>query len=216
VDFRDVLGVNCCMRKHLLSCLFEESSIAHDRRHQMATVAEKTAIPTGIWKSDPVHSSVGFSVKHMVVATFRGSFTDFDVTLDNSGGEPVIYGAVRVASVDVRDEKLSGHLLSPDFFDAERTPEIRFTSTDIRTEGDELVVDGELEIKGTSRPVEARGAIVGPIENIAGREGIGLELSTTVDRRDYGLNWNAELPKGGFAVENEVTLQVHLELAKEE
>jgi len=182
----------------------------------MATVAEKTAIPTGIWKSDPVHSNVGFSVKHMVVATFRGSFDDFAVTLDNSGDEPVIYGAVRVASVDVRDEKLNGHLLSPDFFDAERTPEIRFTSTDIRTEGDELVVDGELEIKGTSRPVEARGTIVGPIENIAGKEGIGIDLSTTVDRRDYGLNWNAQLPKGGFAVENEVTLQVQLELGKAE
>jgi polyisoprenoid-binding protein YceI len=182
----------------------------------MATLTQQTAIPTGIWKSDPVHSSIGFAVKHMVVATFRGSFTDFDVTLDNSGGEPRLYGAVRVPSVDVRDETLKGSLLSPDFFDAERTPEIRFTSTDIRIEGDELVVDGELEIKGTNRPVEARGTIVGPVQNIAGREGVGIDLSTTVDRRDYGLNWNAELPKGGFAVENEVTLQVHLELAKEE
>ena len=182
----------------------------------MATVAEKTAIPTGVWKSDPVHSTVGFSVKHMVVATFRGSFTDFGVTLDNSGGEPVLYGAVRVDSVDARDENLKGHLLAPDFFDAEKTPEIRFTSTDIRTEGDELVVDGELEIKGTSRPVVARGTIVGPVENIAGKEGVGIDLSTTVDRREYGLNWNAPLPKGGFAVENEVTLHVHLELAKEE
>jgi polyisoprenoid-binding protein YceI len=182
----------------------------------MATVAEKTAIPTGIWQSDPVHSNVGFSVKHMVVATFRGSFTDFDVSLDNSGGEPVLYGAVRVDSVDVRDEKLNGHLLSPDFFDLEKAPEIRFTSTDIRTEGDELVVDGELEIKGTNRPVEARGTIVGPVENIAGKEGLGIDLSTTVDRREFGLNWNAPLPKGGFAVENEVTLHVHLELAKEE
>jgi polyisoprenoid-binding protein YceI len=205
------------MLKLLLSFLFDKSRIATNRRYlAMATVTQQTAIPTGIWKSDPVHSNVSFSVKHMVVATFRGSFTDFDVTLDGTGGEPVIYGAVRVGSVDVRDDNLNAHLLSPDFFDAERTPEIRFTSTDIRTEGDELVVDGELEIKGTNRPVEARGTIVGPVENIAGREGVGIELSTTVDRRDYGLNWNAELPKGGFAVQNEVTLNVHLELAKEE
>jgi polyisoprenoid-binding protein YceI len=205
------------MLKLLLSFLFDKSRIATNRRYlTMATVTEQTAIPTGIWKSDPVHSNVSFSVKHMVVATFRGSFTDFDVTLDNIGGEPVIYGAVRVGSVDVRDDNLNAHLLSPDFFDAERTPEIRFTSTDIRTEGDELVVDGELEIKGTNRPVEARGTIVGPVENVAGREGVGIELSTTVDRRDYDLNWNAELPKGGFAVENQVTLNVHLELAKEE
>src|SRR5215216_8173052 len=115
----------------------------------MATAQAETTIPTGVWKSDPVHSHVGFSVKHMVVATFRGAFTDFDITLDNAGGEPVLYGAVRVGSVDVRDETLNGHLLSPDFFDAERTPEIQFTSTDIRTEGDVLVVDGELAIKGT-------------------------------------------------------------------
>jgi polyisoprenoid-binding protein YceI len=182
----------------------------------MATVTQETAIPTGVWKSDPIHSSVGFSVKHMVVATFRGAFTDFDITLDNSDGEPRLYGAVRVPSVDVRDETLKGHLLAPDFFDAERTPELRFTSTDIRTEGGELVVDGELEIKGTSRPVQARGTIVGPVQNIGGKEGVGIDLSTTVDRREYGLNWNAELPKGGFAVENEVTLNVHLELAKEE
>jgi len=182
----------------------------------MATVTQQTAIPTGVWKADPVHSSVGFAVKHMVVATFRGAFTDFDVTLDNDDGEPRLYGAVRVGSVDVRDETLNGHLLSPDFFDAEQTPEIQFTSTDIRTEGDVLVVDGELAIKGTTKSVEARGTIVGPVENIAGREGVGIELSTTVDRRDYGLNWNAKLPKGGFAVEHDVTLNVHLELAKEE
>ena len=182
----------------------------------MATVAERTAIPTGTWKADPVHSSVGFSVKHMVVATFRGSFTDFDVTLDNSGDHPVLYGAVRVNSVDVRDETLNGHLLSPDFFDAEKTPEIRFTSTDMRSEGGELFVDGELEIKGTNRPVEARGTIVGPVPNVADSERIGIGLETTLDRRDYGLNWNAELPKGGFAVENDVKLTVQLELAKEE
>ena len=181
----------------------------------MATVTEKTAIPTGIWKSDPVHSTVGFSVKHMVVATFRGSFTDFGVTLDNSGGEPVLYGAVRVDSVDARDENLKGHLLAPDFFDAEKTPEIRFTSTDIRTEGDELVVDGELEIKGTSRPVVARGTIVGPVENIAGKEGVGIDLSTTVDRRDYGLNWQAQLPTGGDVLAWDVTLEIRLELGRE-
>jgi polyisoprenoid-binding protein YceI len=182
----------------------------------MATVTQQTAIPTGIWKSDPVHSSVGFAVKHMVVGTFRGAFTDFEVTLDNTDGEPRLYGAVHVPSVDVRDETLRGHLLSPDFFDAERTPEITFTSTGIRSEGDELVVDGEFTIKDTTKSVQARGTIVGPTESLGGDERIGIDLSTTVDRREFGLNWNAELPKGGVAVENEVTLTVHLELAKEE
>jgi polyisoprenoid-binding protein YceI len=182
---------------------------------QAETQTEKI-IPTGVWKSDPVHSSVGFSVKHMVVATFRGDFDDFDITLSNEDGEPRLYGAVRVDSVDVRDENLKGHLLSPDFFDAERTPEITFTSTGTRVDGDELVVDGELTIKDTTKSVEARGTIVGPVEHPVGGERLGIDLSTTVDRTEFGLNWNAELPKGAVVLQNAVTLTVHLELAKEE
>jgi polyisoprenoid-binding protein YceI len=182
----------------------------------MTTAQVENTIPTGVWKSDPVHSNVGFLVKHMVVATFRGAFTDFDITLANEDGEPRIYGAARVESVDVRDETQKGHLLSPDFFDVERNPEITFTSTAIRLEGDDLIVDGELTIKGTTRPVEARGTIVGPVSHPTGGERIGIDLETTVDRTDFGLNWNAELPKGGVMVEDAVTLTIHLELAKED
>jgi polyisoprenoid-binding protein YceI len=152
----------------------------------------------------------------MVVATFRGSFDDFEVKLENEDGEPKLHGAVRVESVQVRDENLNAHLLSPDFFDAERHPEIMFASTGIRVEGDDLVVDGDLTIKGTTRNIEAHGQLTGPIEHPAGGERIGIDLETTVDRTEFGLNWNAPLPRGGFAVENDVTLTVHLELAKEE
>jgi polyisoprenoid-binding protein YceI len=175
----------------------------------------ETTIPAGVWKSDPIHSQVGFAVKHMVVATFRGTFTDFAVTLANEDGEPSLYGAVRTDSVQVRDENLNGHLLSPDFFDSERYPEITFTSTGIHPDGDHLVVDGDLTIKGTSKAVEARGQISGPVEDPAGGERIGVDLETQVDRTEFGLNWNAPLPSGGVAVQNEVTLTVHLELAKE-
>jgi polyisoprenoid-binding protein YceI len=177
---------------------------------------EQSVVPAGTWKSDPVHSHVGFSVKHMVVATFRGAFGDYEVTLSDKSGEPSLSGTVGVSSVEVKDEALHGHLLSPDFFDAERYPEIGFTSTAIRRDGDEIVVDGDLTIKGTTKQVEARGTITEPVENAGGREGIGLELSTKVDRSEYGLNWNADLPKGGVAVSNDVKLEVHLELAKEE
>ncbi len=182
----------------------------------MTTVTEKTALPTGIWRSDPVHSSVGFSVKHMVVATFRGSFSEFDVTLANEGGQPRLYGAVRVESVEVRDENLNGHLLSPDFFDAERAPEITFTSSEINAADGELVVPGKLTIKGTTKDVEAHGTIVGPVKHPAGGERIGIDLDTKVDRTEFGLDWNAPVPSGGVAVENEVTLTVHLELARQE
>jgi len=180
------------------------------------TTLQATAIPTGVWKSDPVHSEVGFAVKHMVVATFRGAFTDFGVTLANDEGEPRLYGAVRTDSVQVRDENLHGHLVSPEFFDSERYPEITFTSTDVRADGSDLVVDGDLTIKGTTKRVEARGQIDGPVAHPAGGERIGIDLETQVDRTEFGLNWNAPMPSGGVAVQNEVTLTVHLELAPEE
>ena len=180
------------------------------------TTLQATAIPTGVWKSDPVHSEVGFAVKHMVVATFRGAFTDFGVTLANDEGEPSLYGAVRTDSVQVRDENLHGHLVSPEFFDSERYPEITFTSTAIRADGSDLVVDGDLTIKGTTKRVEARGHIDGPVAHPAGGERIGIDLETQVDRTEFGLNWNAPMPSGGVAVQNEVTLTVHLELAPEE
>ncbi len=180
------------------------------------TTLQATAIPTGVWKSDPVHSEVGFAVKHMVVATFRGAFTDFDITLANEEGEPGLYGAVRTDSVQVRDENLRGHLLSPEFFDSERYPEITFTSTGIRADGSDLVVDGDLTIKGTTKRVEARGQIDGPVAHPAGGERIGIDVETQVDRTEFGLNWNAPMPSGGVAVQNEVTLTVHLELAREE
>jgi polyisoprenoid-binding protein YceI len=182
----------------------------------MTTLQAETTIPTGTWKSDPVHSQVGFAVKHMVVATFRGTFADFGVTLANEDGDPKLYGAVRTDSIQVRDEDLNAHLLSPDFFDSERYPEITFASTGIRSDDGDLVVQGDLTIKGTTKRVEARGQISGPGVDLAGGERIGIDLETQVDRTEFGLNWNAPLPSGGVAVQNEVTLTVHLELAREE
>jgi polyisoprenoid-binding protein YceI len=173
-------------------------------------------IPAGTYTIDKVHSTIEFSVKHMVVATFRGAFTDYSVTLANDDGDPRLYGAVRAESVDVRDPQLNGHLLSPDFFDTERYPEITFTSSEIDVDQGELVVNGKLTIKATTKEVVAHGSIVGPIEHPAGGERIGIDLETVVDRTEFGLNWNAPVPSGGVAVQNDVTLTIHLELAKEE
>jgi polyisoprenoid-binding protein YceI len=171
-------------------------------------------LPTGTWKLDPIHSSASFAVKHMVVATFRGRFEDFDATLEvGDDGEAKLAGTVRTDSIVVKDENLAGHLKSPDFFDTERYPELEFESTSIRREGDELVIDGELTIKGNTHPVEGRGVLVGPHDDIAGNTKVGLTLETTIDRTQYGLNWNAPLPKGGFALADDVALTVELELA---
>jgi len=179
------------------------------------TQQSQQQLPTGTWKLDPIHSSAGFAVKHMVVATFRGRFEDLDATLDVAeDGSAQLAGTVDPKSIVVKDENLAGHLQSPDFFDTERYPEIRFESSSIRVEGDEAILEGQLTIKGNAQPVTARGAYVGPHEDIAGYTKIGLSFETQVDRTLYGLNWNAPLPKGGVALANEVTLIVELELAK--
>lgn len=176
----------------------------------------QTQVPVGSYAVDKVHSHVGFAVKHMVVATFRGEFKDYDVTLESTEDGIRLEGVVPVTSIAVDDENLEGHLLSPEFFDAERTPELRFVSTDVRIgDSGEVVVDGELTIKGHTHAVEARGTITGPVVDIADNEKLGLELETIVDRTAYGLNWNAPLPKGGFALANDVKLAVELELVKQ-
>lgn len=166
----------------------------------------------GRWTLDKVHSTAGFAVKHMVVSTFRGRFEDFDVTLNDGHFD----GTVRVDSIAIKDENLAAHLKAPDFFDSERHPEIRFTSTDLRRDGDQVVLDGELTIKGTTRPVEARGTVAGPAEDPFGNIKLGLALDAIVDRTAFGLDWNAPLPKGGFALANDVTLTVELELVAAE
>jgi len=174
----------------------------------------RTGLPVGTWQLDPTHSSASFAVKHMGVATFRGRFEKFDVTLTVDESSAELAGTVDASSIVVKDQNLQGHLGSPDFFDLERYPEISFRSSAIRREGDEVIVDGELTIKGNTRAVESRGEIAGPSVTLGDAVKLGLTLETIVDRTEFGLNWNAPLPKGGFAVANDVKLTVELELVQ--
>jgi polyisoprenoid-binding protein YceI len=177
----------------------------------MTTTEAQSIIPTGSWKLDPVHSTVGFEVAHNL-GNFRGSFRDFDVAISVDGDEPKLTGSAKVESVDVELEDLKGHLLSPEFFDAGKYPEIKFESSDVRYEDGKLIVDGELEIAGTRKAVEAHGEVRGPIDGPSGAPTIAVALETTVDRRDYGIDWQMELPSGGDVLGYEVKLTVELEL----
>jgi polyisoprenoid-binding protein YceI len=175
-----------------------------------------TQLPVGTWKSDPTHSSANFAVKHMVVATFRGHFDDLDATLAVSeDGNAQLDGSVEAGSIVVKDENLQAHLGSPDFFDTERYPALRFVSRSIRRDGEQLVVEGDLTIKDQTHPVEGRGTITDPHETLGGAIKIGLTLETIIDRTKFGLQWNAPLPKGGFALADDVKLTVELELAQD-
>jgi polyisoprenoid-binding protein YceI len=180
----------------------------------MPTAQAESTIPTGTWQSDPVHSSVGFAVKH-VVGTFRGTFNEFAATLSDGDGAPRIWGRAKVESVQVSDENLYAHLLSPEFFDAEQHPEIIFESKGIERDGDQLAIDGELTVKGVTREVVARGEVAGPAPGPAETERIGIDLETIVDRHEFGLDWQMELPGGGKTLGDDVTLTVHAELIKE-
>ena len=171
-----------------------------------------TAVPSGTWTVDRVHSSIGFEVEHMV-STFRGRFEDYDGQLVDGK----LIGTVAVPSVKVYDENLEAHLQSPDFFDAQLHPELRFESRELAIDEDgSVTLEGELTIKGVTRPVTAHGRYVHVEADLGGGERIGLALETTVDRREFGLEWNAPLPKGGFVLGNDVTLTVALELVKAE
>jgi polyisoprenoid-binding protein YceI len=181
----------------------------------LSTITQtQTKLPTGTWNVDPVHSQVGFAVDYLV-GTFRGSFSPVAGTLAVAeDGAAELSGSAQVAGIKVQDENLSTHLLSPDFFDAERTPELSFSATDIRRSGDDVTVNGELTIRGATNPVELTGTISDPIEDAYGNDRIGLTLETTVDRTRFGLNWNLPLPNGKPALANDVTVTAELFLVR--
>jgi polyisoprenoid-binding protein YceI len=171
---------------------------------------------TSRWTADKTHSQIGFAVKHMVVSTFRSRFEDFDATLTaNEDGTLRLEGSVKADSVAIKDPQLAGHVHAEDFFDVANHPEITFVSTLVRAEDGELIVDGELTIKGKTLPLQARGTITEAVETLGGYVKTGISLEATVDRTAYDMNWNAPLPKGGFALANDVTLSADLEFVQE-
>jgi polyisoprenoid-binding protein YceI len=174
----------------------------------MSIVAETTAvvIPAGTWSIDPVWSALEFEVKKLGLVTVKGRVPGFSGTIVG-GPDPTVEGRVDVSTITTFDETRDAHIQSPDFFDTERHPELRFESTHVEAHGDKLRVEGELAIKGITRQIELHGRYVGSGVDPYGNERIGVELSGTVDRTDFGLEWNAPLPGGGFLLPNDVVLR---------
>jgi polyisoprenoid-binding protein YceI len=174
----------------------------------MSTTLEpqQTQIPAGSWQADPVHSSVGFAVKYLGVASFGGEVKSFEASLVDGR----LAGKAQVASIEVKDENLYAHLQAPDFFDAQRHPELSFAGTHAGNGR----FEGELTIKGITKWVTLEGAVTGPVTDPYGNERYGLALTAVIDRTAFGLDWNAPLPGGGFALANDVTLKAELSLVK--
>ena len=168
-------------------------------------------VRAGTYNLDPVHSTFGFAVTHNGVFSFRGQFDHVDARLEDGA----LVGTAQVDSVSTPIPQLKEQLLATDFFDTANAPTVSFESTDIRIADDgELEVDGELTLRGVTRPVTATGRYAAGT-GMHGNEVVGLELEATIDRRDYGLNWQAPLPGGGEALGWDVTLAAHLQLVKE-
>jgi polyisoprenoid-binding protein YceI len=175
------------------------------------STTQQTTVPTGTWQHDPVHSSIGFAVKHNTVMTFNGQFGEWEAKLEDGR----LTGSASVSSVRVEDENLAGHLQTPDFFDAEQFPQLRFESSSIERDGERVSIAGDLTIKGTTQPVELTGTISGPVTDGYGNERIGLDLETTINRHDFGVSWNADLPGGGTILADDVTVQARLALTQQ-
>ncbi|MGN6800104.1 MAG: YceI family protein [Gaiellaceae bacterium] len=177
----------------------------------MSTIEQQeTGIPTGTFVADTVHSGVGFEVPY-AVATFSGDVTDFEASLVDGRLE----GSAKIESIQLKDENLTAHVLSPEFFDAERHPVLTFAG-DLSRDGDQATIEGEITIKGITRPVTLEGTIVGPAVDHFGKTRVGLGLETTVDRTEFDMNWNMPLPNGEPALGNDVTLKADLTLVGQE
>ena len=168
---------------------------------------------------DSSHSSVGFSVKHMMISNVKGTFDNFEGTImydpDNPAGSSVEF-SLEVASIDTRNEKRDDHLRSDEFFDAANHKHITFKSSKVSKKGDKWIAAGDLTIRGVTKPVEIAFTVNGPIQNPWGQTVMGFDITPLViDRTEYGLNWSKTLEAGGVVVGDDVTLDLQIEAAKQ-
>jgi len=171
---------------------------------------------TGVYEIDRPHSTVQFAVRHVGVSTFRASIGEVDALLAIGDDAVALEGSVRVESVSIVDPpEFREHVVGDDFFAAETYPAISFRSTSVAL-GDDgtAVVSGHLTMRGLTRSVTVRGTFQPPVEDPFGMHRVGLELGTTVDRRDWELDWQMPLPDGGDALGWEVELTAQLELVR--
>ena len=181
-------------------------------------MSDHLASITGDYALDPSHSQIGFSVRHAMVTTVRGSFGAFEskahIDAEQPGNSSVTV-SIETASISTGSADRDGHLSSPDFFDAAAYPQITFASTDVARDGDEWTITGDLTIKDVTRPVTIVFEQVGTAKDPFGNERAGFSAETDVEREQWGLNFNAALETGGFLVSKKVKLVLDVSLIKQ-
>jgi polyisoprenoid-binding protein YceI len=181
----------------------------------MSTTA--LTLAAGTWAADTVHSMVTFKVRHFGIAWVQGGFGDFTTQLTiTESGDMQLTGSSPVSAISFTNEQLVGHLMSPDFFDAQLHPTISFTSSDIELSADGSArVAGDLTMRGVTKPIELTGTWSGPLEDLYGAQRLGLELAGDIDRYDFGISWAANLPSGADVVGRTVRLEGAFELVQQ-
>ena len=168
------------------------------------------------WTLDGMHAEVGFSVRHMMVSRVRGHFRSFEAQIDIDEEQPErsrVEATIDAASIETGVEMRDADLRSANFFDVERYPQLAFRSTRVARRGDDrFELEGDLTIRGVTRPVTLQGEFSGPIADPWGGRRIGLTLSGEIDRDAWGLNWNQALEAGGFVVGKKVSIEINAEL----
>jgi polyisoprenoid-binding protein YceI len=184
------------------------------------SITQAETIPgyvAGSWTIDPLHSEVGFSVRHMMVSKVRGKFTKFSgelVTAENPLASSVT-AEIDLSSIETGAEQRDAHLRSPDFFDTDNHPVMTYRSTGVRAKGDGYVLDGELTLKGVTRQVPLHLEINGFGPDPYGGTRAGFTATAEINRQDFGVNWNAALEHGGVVVSDKVNIQLEIEAVQQ-
>ena len=182
----------------------------------MTATDTRTAIPgytAGTWTIDPVHSEVGFTVRHMMVSKVRGRFTSFSGEIV-TGADPLdssVTAEIALDSIITGQEQRDAHIRSADFFDVENHPTMTYRSTGVSRHGDGFVVDGELTLKGVTKNVQLALELNGFGPDAYGGTRAGFTATAEINRRDFGVNWNAAIEGGGVVVSDKVTIQLEIE-----
>lgn len=168
----------------------------------------------GTWKLDPTHSEVTFSVKHLAISKVRGSFETFDVTVVTAENQnnTTIEATIEVASVNTNQKDRDNHLRTSDFFQADEFPQMTFSSRSVSFSGDDFTVAGDLTLRGVTKSVTFAGAFGGVVVDGYGQTKAGLSASTKINRKDFGVSWNAALEGGGLTLGDDVTINFELQL----
>ncbi|PZQ92118.1 MAG: polyisoprenoid-binding protein [Leifsonia xyli] len=172
----------------------------------------------GTWKLDTAHSELSFSVRHLVVSKVRGVFENFDVTIVTSPdeSETTLEATIDIASVDTRNEMRDGHLRTGDFFLVDEHPTATYRGTAVTLDGDHFTVEGELTLRGVTRPVALKGEFLGIVTNGYGQTVAAASATTTINRTDFGVNWNTALEAGGMTLGDDVALTFELQVVKQD